>query len=146
MMARSLSLKEEFDDETCGVLIRGTMDAELFNDPSLRGRLHRWMERGFSKYFLIQNFCEGKTARAQKMGISYRRKDQLAAGVAIIVVLASSTFYKVGMSIPGLRSVVDKRLVNKLAVLLDSYGHADFITDAKQYKAVLEEGRDVKTP
>ncbi len=134
MMARGVSLKEDFDEETCGVLIRGTMDAELFDDPSLRGRVHRWMERGFSKYFLIQNFCEGKIARAEKLGVSYRFEDKLAAGVAILVLLASSTFYKIGMSIPGLRTLVDKRLTNKLAALLESYGHADFVTDAKQYK------------
>ena len=39
LMARTLSLKEEFDDATCGALVRGTMDAELFDDPSPRGRL-----------------------------------------------------------------------------------------------------------
>jgi hypothetical protein len=38
------------------------------------------------------------------------------------------------MRIPVLRDVVDRQLVNKLAGLLDSYGHADFITDANQYK------------
>lgn len=134
MMARGVSLKEGFDEETCGVLIRGTMDAELFDDHSLRGRVHRWMERGFSKYFLIQNFCEGKVARAEKLGVSYRFEDKLAARVAILVLLASSTFYKISMSIPGLRTLVDKRLTNKLAALLESYGHADFVTDAKQYK------------
>ncbi len=134
MMARTLSLKEEFDDDTCGVLIRGTMDAKLFDDPSITGRLHRWMERGFSKYFLIQNFCDGKPARAEKLGISYRFEDKLAAAVAIVVVLASTNFYKLGMRIPVLRGVVDRQLVNKLAGLLDSYGHADFITDANQYK------------
>ena len=44
MMARTLSLREEYDDDTCGVLVRGTMEAELFDDPSVRGRIHRWME------------------------------------------------------------------------------------------------------
>lgn len=134
MMARTLSLKEEFDDETCGVLIRGTMDAQLFSDPSLRGRLHGWMERGFSKYFLIQNFCEGKTARAEKLGVNYGVPDKLATAVAIAVLLTSSNAYTFGMRIPGLRSLVDRHLINKLAALLDSYGHADFITDARQYK------------
>ena len=38
------------------------------------------------------------------------------------------------MRIPGVRALVDARLINKLAALLDSYGHADFITDAKHYK------------
>ena len=134
IMARALSLREEFDDDTCGELVRGTMDAELLDDPSVRGRIHSWMERGFSKYFLIQNFCDGKTERAEKIGIHYRLEDKLATAVTILVIIASSGFYTLGMRIPGLRSLLDKKLVNKIASLLDSYGHADFITDASEYK------------
>jgi hypothetical protein len=134
IMARTLSLREEFDDATCGELVRGTMEAELFEHASIRGRMHRWMERGFSKYFLIRNFCDGKPARAEKMGIYYRFDDKLATAVTIAVILATSGFYSVGMRIPGVRTLLDKQLVNKLARLLDSYGHADFITDAKHYK------------
>ena len=134
IMARALSLREEFDDDTCGELVRGTMDAELLDDPSMRGRIHSWMERGFSKYFLIQNFCDGKTAGAEKIGIHYRFEDKLATAVTILVIIASSGFYTLGMRIPGLRSLLDKKLVNKIASLLDSYGHADFITDASEYK------------
>ena len=134
IMARALSLREEFDDDTCGELVRGTMDAELLDDPSVRGRIHSWMERGFSKYFLIQNFCDGKTARAQEIGIHYRFEDKLATALTILVIIASSGFYTLGMRIPGLRSLLDKKLVNKIASLLDSYGHADFITDASEYK------------
>ena len=66
-----MSLHKIYDDETCGELVRGTMDAELFTDPSVTGRFHRWMERGFSKYFLIQNFCEGKSSRAEAMGVYF---------------------------------------------------------------------------
>ena len=134
MMARTLSLKEEFDDATCGVLVRGTMEAELFDDPSLRGRMHCWMERGFSKFFLIRHFCNGNPARALEMGISYRVEDKLAAAVTILVILVSSSYYNIGMRIPGLRKLLDRQLINRIAVLLDSYGHADFITDATQYK------------
>ena len=137
IMARALSLREEFDDDTCGELVRGTMDAELLDDPSVRGRIHSWMERGFSKYFLIQNFCDGKTARAEKIGIHYRLEDKLATAVTILVIIASSGFYTLGMRIPGLRSLLDKKLVNKIASLLDSYGHADFITDASEYKLAV---------
>lgn len=134
MMARTMSLREEFEDETCGVLVRGTIEAELFNEPTIKGRLHRWMERGFSKFFFIKSFCEGKVGRANAIGVEYSLHDKTAAMTAMVVILASSTFYKVGMNVPGLSAVLDKRLVNKLAGLLDSYGHADFITDASQYK------------
>lgn len=136
MMARTLSLKEEYDDDMCGPLVRGTMEAKLFSDPSVRGRMHRWMERGFSKYFFIRNFCQGKVARAEELGVSYNAEEKLATAVAMIVLLASSSFYTLGMRIPGLRTLLDKQLVSKLAVLLESYGHADFITDASQYKLV----------
>jgi len=134
MMARTLSLKEEFDDATCGVLVRGTMEAELFDDPSLRGRMHRWMERGFAKFFLIRHFCNGKAARAEEMGISYRFEDKLAAAVTILVIVVSSGYYNIGMRIPGLKTLLDRQLINRIAGLLESYGHADFITDATQYK------------
>lgn len=69
MMVRTASLKEAFDDETCGELVRGIMQARLLEDTSLKGRLHEWIERGFSKYFLIRNFYNGKTARAGETGV-----------------------------------------------------------------------------
>jgi hypothetical protein len=106
----------------------------LLDDPSVRGRVHRWMERGFSKYFFIQNFCDGKSKRAQEMGISYRFQDKLATGVTILVILVSTNFYKFGTRIPLFKNLLDKQLVNKLSALLESYGHADFITDASEYK------------
>jgi hypothetical protein len=139
MIARTLSLKEEYDDDICGALIRGTMEAKLFDDPSVTARLHRWMEGGFSKYFLIRYFCNGEVDRAQKMGIRYRANDKLATAVAILVIAASSSFYTLGMRVPGLRTVLDKRLVGKLSTLLERYGHADFITDASQYKLAAAE-------
>lgn len=137
MMARTVSLREEFEDATCGELVRGTMNARLSSDSSLRGRAYEWMERGFSKYFLIRNFCNGKVSRAQEIGVSYHLPDRLATAVAIVVVVATSSYYRLGMSVPGLRTLLDRQLVNKLARLLDSYGHADYITDASQYKVAL---------
>ena len=141
MMARTVSLREEFEDATCGELVRGTMNARLSNDRSLRGRAHEWMERGFSKYFLIRNFCNGKASRAAEIGVSYQLEDRLATAVAIVVVAATASYYRLGMNVPGLRTLLDRQLVNKLARLLDSYGHADYITDASQYKVALADGQ-----
>ncbi|NND68069.1 MAG: DUF2236 domain-containing protein, partial [Halioglobus sp.] len=45
-----------------------------------------------------------------------------------------STAYRLGSRIPGLAGVLDRQMTQKLARLLESYGHADFITDASQYK------------
>ena len=136
MTARDMSLHKIYDDETCGELVRGTMDAELFTDPSITGRFHRWMERGFSKYFLIQNFCEGKSSRAAAMGVHFKLNDKIATVCALATIVSNSNFCALGMRIPGLRRWLDRRLTRKLGSLLKTYGHADFITDANEYKLV----------
>jgi hypothetical protein len=112
------------------------MDAELFTDPSAMGRFHRWMERGFSKYFLIQNFCEGQASHAAAMGVHFRFNDKIATACALATIVASSNLCSVGMKIPVIRNWLDQRLTRKLELLLKTYGHADFITDASQYKLV----------
>ena len=137
MTARTLSIKEAFDDAICGELVRGTMQAELFNDPSLRGRVHRWMEAGFARFFFIRNFCDGKVDRAARLGVTYGFNDRVATAAALVVIMGSANLYKIGMRLPGINSLLDKHLVHRLAVLLESYGHADFITDPAQYKLKL---------
>ena len=136
MTARSMSLKEIYDDDTCGELVRGTMEAELFTEPSLTGRFHRWMESGFSKYFLIKHFCDGKAERAASMGVHFSLPDKLATACAMITIVSTSNLCSLGMKIPGVATVLDRYLVRKLSHLLTLYGHADFITDASQYKLV----------
>ena len=44
LMARHVTLREAYDDETCGTLVRGTMEANLFDRSSLRGKLHSWLD------------------------------------------------------------------------------------------------------
>jgi len=136
MTARDMSLHKIYDDETCGELVRGTMDAELFTDSSITGRFHRWMERGFSKYFLIQNFCEGKSSRAEAMGVHFKLNDKIATACALATIVSTSNLCALGIKIPGVRHWLDKRLTRKLGSLLETYGHADFITDASEYKLV----------
>lgn len=139
MMARTLSLREAFDDSTCGELVRGTMDAELFTDPSPRGRLHRWMERGFSKYFFIRAFCNGNPARASELGIHYTAEDKLATAVTLLAILCRSNFYKLCIRIPVVRHWVDGHLVERVATLLRSYGRAEFVTDAARYRMARDQ-------
>ncbi|MEP1122616.1 MAG: hypothetical protein ABJH68_01835 [Ilumatobacter sp.] len=58
----------------------------------------------------------------------------MAAAVAIAVITAKATFYRVGLRLPVVAPRVDRRLNARIAALLDMYGHADFITDADQYR------------
>jgi len=134
LMARHVSLREGYDDETCGALVRGTMAADLFDTSSIQGRVHDWLENGFSRFVLIKSFLAGDTSRAESIGIEFGRNEKVAAAAAFVVVTAKTLFYRLGLRVPVVSSRLDRRLNARLAHLLDSYGHADFVTDADQYK------------
>jgi len=134
LIARHITLREAYDDETCGVLVRGTMEADLFDTSSVKGRVHSWLENGFSRFVLINSFLSGDSSRAASIGITFGRRDKLAAGIAMAVVMSKAAFYNVGLRLPVVSGWLDKRLNARLAQLLDLYGHADFVTDPDQYK------------
>ena len=134
LMARHVSLREGYDDETCGALVRGTMEADLFDTSSMRGRVHAWLENGFSKFVLIKSFLGGDTERAASIGITFGRREKIAAGVAAGSLALKTAFYRVGLRLPIVSGRVDARLNRRIVALLDMYGHADFVTDADRYK------------
>lgn len=134
LTARHVTLREAYDDEVCGALVRGTMDADLFDTSSVRGRVHAWLENGFSRFALINSFLGGDAERAASIGITFGLRDKIAAGLAMAVIMTKSAFYNVGLRVPGADVRVDRRLETRLAELLEMYGHADFVTDPDQYK------------
>lgn len=133
LIARHVSLREGYDDDTCGALVRGTMDAKLFATSSISGRVHSWLENGFSKFVLIRSFLSGDAERAASIGITMSRGEKVAAGLAAGTIAAKNGFYRLGLRLPVVAGRVDARLNRRLAELLDTYGHADFVTDADQY-------------
>ncbi|MFT7326016.1 MAG: hypothetical protein ACI88S_000426 [Ilumatobacter sp.] len=133
LIARHVSLREGYDDETCGALVRGTMQADLFDTSSITGRLHAWLENGFSKLVLIKSFLGGDTERADAIGITFSRREKVAAGVAAGSLALKTAFYRVGLRLPVVSGRIDERLNRRLAALLEMYGHADFVTDADRY-------------
>ena len=68
------------------------------------------------------------------MGITFSRTEKLAAALAAGAISARGAFYRVGLNVPGLSGWIDSRLNARLARLLDSYGHADFVTDPGRYR------------
>lgn len=134
LMARHVSLREGYDDETCGALVRGTMAADLFDRSTVKGRVHSWLENGFSRFVLIKSFLGGDTGRAASMGIGFGPAEKVAAAAAALVVGSGAAFYRIGLHLPVVSARVDDRLNAKIARLLDSYGHADFVTDADRYR------------
>ena len=133
LTARHVSLREGYDDETCGTLVRGTMAVDLFDTSTIGGKVHAWLEDGFSRFVLIRQFMGGDTDRSDEMGIEFGLDKQIAAGLAAAVVGSSILGYRLGLRLPLVSSHVDAHLNKRLAKLLDSYGHADFVTDADEW-------------
>ncbi len=134
MTARHVSLREGYDDDTCGVLVRGTMEAELFDTSTRRGRLHAWLEDGFSRFVLVSSFLGGDVARAAEMGIAFRRRHKVAAATAAASIATTTAAYRIGLRTPLVSGLVDARLNRRIAALLERYGHADFVTDPSRYR------------
>ncbi|WP_369027194.1 oxygenase MpaB family protein [Qipengyuania sp. RANM35] len=133
-LTRQATLRAEFDPETCGALLRATMAAEMTQGRGPMAGVRRWMEGGFSKLFFIEHFMGGDRALAASVGVTMSAIDKLAALTAVAFVHGRIRWFKLLDAIPATREWADRRLVRKLARLLKTYGHADFITDASKYK------------
>ena len=136
-LTRSATLRAEFEPETCGALLRATMAAEMTQGEGPMAGAKRWMEGGFSKLFFIQHFMGGDRELAASVGVTMTALDRLAALCALAFVHGRIRWYRLLAALPFTRAWADRRLVGKLASLLETYGHADFITDASQYKPAL---------
>jgi class 3 adenylate cyclase len=77
---------------------------------------------------------DGDPRRAESIGITFGRMDKLAAALSAAVIFATAGFYNVGLKVPVLSGVLERRLNARLARLLDMYGHADFVTDSECYR------------
>src|SRR4029079_161139 len=88
MTARNTTLREGFDDETCGTLIRATLSAYLPQDKSYASQLHDQLERRFAKLVFVEAFLGGDRKLAGKIGIEIATDDVVVgtlvgAGIAL---------------------------------------------------------------
>lgn len=133
-LSRHATLRPGYDDATCGNLLRATMEATLVPDQSLPNRLRERFERSFSKLYFMQNFMEGDARKSAQIGVPVTVIDKLRAVAVVSSIVGRSTPYKIAAHIPGLRNLADRRLVRKLGKHLATLGHAEFTSDASQYK------------
>lgn len=134
MTARNQTLRRGFDDETCGALVRATLSAYLPPDRSWRNRLFNSVERGFAKVFFLRQFLGGDRAAAARMGVEITSADRILFLLVALVVTSQMAVYGLALKVPGLRSLADRYLVRQLRRHLVRYGHAEFTTDAAQYR------------
>ncbi|HEV2598456.1 oxygenase MpaB family protein [Sphingopyxis sp.] len=139
MTARAGTLRAGFDDNTCGALVRATMAADLRPDGSLKSRIFERFERSFSKMFFMKNFMAGSRERASAVGVRFTTGDSVRASLAGIWVFGKIGLYRALDKIPSVRNWADRRLVAKLKRQLGTYGHAEFTTDASNYRPASTE-------
>ena len=130
---RAATLRDGYNDATCGALMRATMQAKLFDD-SLQGKVYQWLEPSFAKLFCKRHFLANDPERAQQIGIILQPSDYVRAGIAMLMTAIQITAYRIALLIPGLDRLADRSLVRKIKRLLMHYGHADFTTDAETYR------------
>lgn len=138
MTARNSTLRDGFVDEICGELIRATLSAYLPPDRSLANRVHNHLERRFAKVFFLRHFLGGDQEAARAMGIDVTPADLAVAGLALAGLSLQLTVFKHAVRTPRLAKPADKLLVRRLNRLLKRYGHAEYATDASQYRPTLK--------
>jgi hypothetical protein len=134
MTARTSTLRQGFEDETCGALIRATLAAYLPPDQSASSRLHDALERRVAKAFFLKHFLKGDAALAERIGVKITAGDRLVAALLIPGILLQMLAYKAADRVPGLNQLATRALVRKVQRLLKRYGHAEYVTDAAAYR------------
>lgn len=132
--ARIVTIRSGFDDATCGALLRATMETDLADTATPAGAMRERFEKSFAKLYFLQNFCDGKEARARELGVRIDAADRVRAGLVGIHVMGRVRAFEAAAKVPGLRRLADKRLVSKVQSYLGTLGHAEFTSDAAKYR------------
>ena len=142
MLTYSGTLREGYDDETCGELTRATMSVYRAKNKKLLSQAHNLVERSFSKVFFTQAFLGSKDkSKAQEMGVEPHLIDYALFTVGNLFVLPRLIAYRTLQDIPVANKIADKILVKRIKELLVDYGHAEYTTDANQYAPTTQESK-----
>jgi len=129
MLTIDATIRDGFDDATCGPLVRSTMSADLSQGDSFVSRIIDRMEFGFTRLFFLHNFCNNDLRKSNDIGVAISVSDRLYGVLATGLIYTQMGIFSVLSKIPGLRNEVDGILLSKLDGLLRSYGEAEFVTD-----------------
>lgn len=134
MTARNTTLREGFDDESCGSLIRATLAAYLPQDRSLASQLFDQVERRFAKLIFVEHFLGGNRELAGKMGVEIGADDLVIGSLVGAGITLQMKAFAIAEWIPGVRELASSILVKRVEQQIESYGHVRFTTDASKYR------------
>ncbi len=136
MHARAALLRDGFDDETCGALVRATMDAYLRADDGPLDRIAEAIEKSHSKAFFISAFAGGNRETAAEMGVSFGLTDGAVVAATAPLLIGRFLTIRAAGELPIVRDLVDSLAISAVKGRLASYGKPEFTTDATSYKPV----------
>ena len=136
MNARAATLREDFDDEICGELVRATMDTYLKPTRSLPDRLSDAVEKSYSKLFFVRTFLAGDRGRANEMGVDVGIEDVACFALTFPLVFGSFQAAIHASRLPLLGGLTDTLVTELLKLRLASYGSPEFTTDHSSYTPV----------
>ncbi|MEU5407157.1 DUF2236 domain-containing protein [Nocardia asteroides] len=131
---RAALLRRDFDDATCGALVRSTMAAYLRPGRTRYDRAANAVERSWSRAFFL-GFCGGDRAAAAAMSVDFGVGDGVRVALTAPFVLGRFLVVVLAGRRPRLRAAVERYTDRVLARRLAEYGTPDFTTDAGDYPA-----------
>ena len=133
MHGRAALLRDGFEDETCGELVRGTMSAYLRPRRTPLDLAADALEKSYSKFFFVRTFLNGDRRQASQMGVHLDARDIASVALTAPLIFGNLWAATTASRIPVLRTVVDAQVTWLLEELLKPYGHAEYSTDARTY-------------
>ncbi|MFZ5757059.1 MAG: oxygenase MpaB family protein [Pseudomonadota bacterium] len=134
MTTYAATLRDGYDDETNGALVRATMSAYMPPDNSLKSRAFDTLEKSFSKVFFTRAF-QVQRSKAELMGVQPSLLDYALFIAGNLYILPRMAAHHLAERVPFADELSDKMLIHEINKLLVSYGHAEYTTDASRYNA-----------
>ncbi|WP_336087391.1 DUF2236 domain-containing protein [Nocardia sp. SSK8] len=129
---RAATLRQGFDDATCGELVRSTMDAYLRPSRSLFDRAADAVERSWSRAFFL-GFCGGDRKAAAAMSVHFGLGDVARIMLTAPFILGRFAVVQLAGNSSRLRDPLDRYTTRMVRKRLAVYGHAEFTTDDSEY-------------
>jgi hypothetical protein len=136
MNARAATLREDFDDEICGELVRATMDTYLKPTRSPLDRVSDAVEKSYSKLFFVRTFLAGDRGRANEMGVDVGIEDIACFALTFPLVFGSFQAAIHASRLPLVGGLTDTLVTELLKLRLAGYGNPEFTTDHSSYTPV----------
>jgi len=130
---RAALLRDDFDDETCGALVRSSMEAYLRPERRPFDEAASRVEKAWSKTSFAIAFCDGRPSKAARMGVDFTPVDVALVALTAPFIGGRTIAAEIGARIPFVRDGVDLYLTRLIHQRLATYGHPEFVSDGDTY-------------